>query len=145
MRARGRNRGRSLKFAMWTHLPGAELSRTSMSRTGGQRAVGCLHSPCPEPPPPAGATVSRWGEIKRARFCGSESGRRSSDSSARDGLPVCLLQLFKLLQSARAPATFSKQLLISSQGELSQRGLGQPRASRPHSAPVGPRPRPDHR
>lgn len=39
------------EFAAWPHLPGAEPSCTSMSGTGGQRAVGCLHSPGPSPEP----------------------------------------------------------------------------------------------
>lgn len=51
------------------------------------------------------------------------------------GLPVCLHQLFKLLQRARAGATFGKQLLISSKGVLSYRGLGGPKASCSRSAP----------
>lgn len=65
------------------------------------------------------------------------------------GLPVCLLQLFKLLHRARARATFGKQLLISSKGVLFPRGLGsqglqlapRPRGTSAHLTPPCPGPR----
>lgn len=88
-RARGRNGGPSSKRARACSVDssislGQRCQAPATEHDLGQRAVGLLYSPDPssEPQPRTGATVSRWGEIKRARFCGSKSGRRSSDSSA---------------------------------------------------------------
>lgn len=109
------------------HLPGAEVfGHRQLSRTWGQRAVGPLQSPGPSSEPqPRDWRHSQPVERDKAGkvLAGPNQGGAAPIAAQGPGLPVCLLQLFKLLQRARAGATFGKQLLISSNGVLSWRGL----------------------